>query len=163
MAAVTEPVQPIDEKSSVSDASIDKKDIDGTELSEDAVMAKEVEEFEERLQNDDATEEEYRVQEAYEVAIKVCTLTTVQPPSEPNMASCRSCPLATTRRFPLSPSGHLSLVSASLHLAREYIPTLQHRFMLTGNSQRSGPNLLLQAPDPFGLDALPPCIVILGW
>ena len=34
-------------------------------------MAKEVEEFEERLQNDEATEGEYLVQEAYEVAIKV--------------------------------------------------------------------------------------------
>ncbi|KAI0822753.1 OPT oligopeptide transporter [Trametes gibbosa] len=81
MAAAPDSVQPIDEKSSVSDGSIDKKGIDGTELSEDAVMAKEVEEFEERLQNDEATEEEYRVQEAYEVAIKV--LSTRDDPGVP--------------------------------------------------------------------------------
>ncbi|KAI0364037.1 OPT oligopeptide transporter [Pilatotrama ljubarskyi] len=61
----------IDEKNSVSDDSLEKKGVDGVEVTDDAVMAKEVEEFEERLQNDEATEEEYRVQEAYEVAIKV--------------------------------------------------------------------------------------------
>ena len=50
----------------------EKKAIDDADVSvDDAQMAKEVEEFEERLQNDEAAEEEYLVQEAYEVAIKV--------------------------------------------------------------------------------------------
>lgn len=61
----------VDDKQSASDLSDEKKGIDGVDISEDAVMAKEVEEFEERLQNDEATEGEYLVQEAYEVAIKV--------------------------------------------------------------------------------------------
>ena len=62
----------LDDKQSASDdASVEKKGLDGAELSEDAVMAKEVEEFEERLQHDEAAPEEYLVQEAYEVAIKV--------------------------------------------------------------------------------------------
>ena len=60
-----------DEKQSASDISLEKKGVDGAEVTDDAIMAKEVEEFEERLQNDEATEDEYRVQEAYEVAIKV--------------------------------------------------------------------------------------------
>ena len=34
-------------------------------------MAKEVEEFEDRLQRDEATDEEYLVQDAHDVAIKV--------------------------------------------------------------------------------------------
>lgn len=71
MSDAVDALPDIDEKHSVSDDSIDKKAVDGPELTDDAIMAKEVEEFEERLQNDDATEEEYRVQEAYEVAIKV--------------------------------------------------------------------------------------------
>ena len=61
----------VDDKQSASDVSDEKKAVDGVEINEDAVMAKEVEEFEERLQNDEATEGEYLVQEAYEVAIKV--------------------------------------------------------------------------------------------
>ncbi|EJF61684.1 OPT oligopeptide transporter [Dichomitus squalens LYAD-421 SS1] len=61
----------IDDKQSTSDISDEKKGVDGVEISEDAIMAKEVEEFEERLQKDEATEGEYLVQEAYEVAIKV--------------------------------------------------------------------------------------------
>ena len=60
----------LDDKQSTSDASLEKKGLDA-EVSEDAIMAKEVEEFEERLQRDEANDEEYLVQEAYEVAIKV--------------------------------------------------------------------------------------------
>ncbi|KAI0351216.1 OPT oligopeptide transporter [Trametes cingulata] len=73
----------IDEKHSVSDDSIEKKGVDGVEVTDDAIMAKEVEEFEERLQNDEATEDEYRVQEAYEVAIKV--LSTRDDPELPSL------------------------------------------------------------------------------
>ncbi len=62
---------PTDDKQSASDASIEKKALDGADVTDDAIMAKEVEEFEDRLQNDEATEDEYRVEEAYEVAIKV--------------------------------------------------------------------------------------------
>ena len=61
----------MDDKHSTSDISDEKKGLDGVEVTEDAIMAKEVEEFEERLQNDEATDDEYRVQEAWEVAIKV--------------------------------------------------------------------------------------------
>ena len=62
----------LDDKQSLSDASVEKKGVEG-ELTDDARMAKEVEEFEDRLQRDEATDEEYLVQEAYEVAIKVRT------------------------------------------------------------------------------------------
>lgn len=55
----------------VSDDSIEKKSVDESSI-DDALKAKEVEEFEERLANDEASEDEYRVEEAYEVAIKVC-------------------------------------------------------------------------------------------
>ena len=64
----------MDDKHSTSDISDEKKGLDGVEVTEDAIMAKEVEEFEERLQKDEATEGEYLVQEAYEVAIKVRTV-----------------------------------------------------------------------------------------
>ena len=67
----------VDDRQSASDVSDEKKGADGkleVEVSEDAIMAKEVEEFEERLQKDEATEGEYLVQEAYEVAIKVRTV-----------------------------------------------------------------------------------------
>ncbi|KAI0333608.1 OPT oligopeptide transporter [Cubamyces sp. BRFM 1775] len=72
-----------DEKQSASDISLEKKGVDGAEVTDDAVMAKEVEEFEERLQKDEATEDEYRVQEAYEVAIKV--LSTRDDPDLPSL------------------------------------------------------------------------------
>ena len=74
MADPSNVVPTLDDKLSASDASIEKKGLDGAEVSEDAIMAKEVEEFEERLQKDEATEGEYLVQEAYEVAIKVRTV-----------------------------------------------------------------------------------------
>ena len=55
------------EKVSVDD-SLDKGgSVDDTE------MVKEVEALEDRIEHDEATEDEYRVGEAYEVAIKVCT------------------------------------------------------------------------------------------
>ncbi|KAI0707763.1 OPT oligopeptide transporter [Earliella scabrosa] len=71
MADAQNTVPTLDDRQSASDASIEKKAVDGADISEDAVMAKEVEEFEDRLQRDEATDEEYLVQEAYEVAIKV--------------------------------------------------------------------------------------------
>lgn len=52
------------------DSSIDKK-LDDIDSFDDAQRAKEVEEFEERLQNDEATDDEYLIQEAYDVAVKV--------------------------------------------------------------------------------------------
>ena len=68
------PVLTSDDKDLHSDASAEKKDIGADkELSDDARNADEVEEFEERLQRDEATEQEYLVREAYEVAIKVYT------------------------------------------------------------------------------------------
>lgn len=73
MANLVSSAPAFDEKNSIDDDSLDKKGADGAGLTDDAIMAKEVEEFEERLQNDEATEDEYRVQEAYEVAIKVRT------------------------------------------------------------------------------------------
>ncbi|PSR83037.1 hypothetical protein PHLCEN_2v5841 [Hermanssonia centrifuga] len=55
----------------VSD-SVEKISLDSDDkVVDDAQMAKEVEAFEERLQNDDASDNEYRINEAYEVAIKV--------------------------------------------------------------------------------------------
>ena len=74
MADAQNTVPTLDDRQSASDASIEKKAVDGADISEDAVMAKEVEEFEDRLQRDEATDEEYLVQEAYEVAIKVRTV-----------------------------------------------------------------------------------------
>lgn len=71
MADLVDSVPKFNEKSSISDESLEKKVDDGVEVSDDAVMAKEVEEFEERLQKDEASDDEYRVQEAYEVALKV--------------------------------------------------------------------------------------------
>ncbi|TBU35615.1 OPT oligopeptide transporter [Dichomitus squalens] len=73
MAEVPSVVPTLDDKHSASDASLEKKGLDGADVSDDAIMAKEVEEFEERLQRDEAEPEEYLVQEAYEVAIKVLT------------------------------------------------------------------------------------------
>ena len=58
---------------------LDKNSVDKNSLNkgtqedsvDDAQMVKEVEAFEERLQHDEATDQEYLVQEAWEVAIKV--------------------------------------------------------------------------------------------
>ena len=72
MADAAKPVPTLDDKHSLSDASVEKKGVDADkELTDDARVADEVEEFEERLQRDEANDEEYLVQEAYEVAIKV--------------------------------------------------------------------------------------------
>ncbi|KAH9939462.1 OPT oligopeptide transporter [Amylocystis lapponica] len=69
---VTQP--PVYDEKHSSDDSLEKKfhesDIQ-VSVDPDAQQLKDVEEFEERLANDEATEEEYRVEEAYEVAIKV--------------------------------------------------------------------------------------------
>lgn len=63
------PVHEKDLSDSVEKLSVgsDEKPVD------DAQMVKEVEALEDRLEHDEATEEEYRVEEAYEVAIKVST------------------------------------------------------------------------------------------
>ena len=66
------PLPLYDEKNSNADSdSLEKKNFDDVEITDDARMAKEVEELEDRIANDEATAEEYRVQEPYEVAIKV--------------------------------------------------------------------------------------------
>ena len=51
-------------------------DSDGKAI-DDAVLVKEVEALEERLQLDEATDDEYRVGEAWEVALKVSSWYTV--------------------------------------------------------------------------------------
>ncbi|PSR83036.1 hypothetical protein PHLCEN_2v5840 [Hermanssonia centrifuga] len=69
----------VEENKRISDASFEKvHDLKGetssvsigSDEARDAANLKEVEELEDRLANDDADEEEYRVQEAYEVALK---------------------------------------------------------------------------------------------
>lgn len=60
----------LDDKLSASSASLEKKE--GAAVSEDAIMAKEVEEFEERLEKDQAPDEDYLIREPWEVALKVC-------------------------------------------------------------------------------------------
>ncbi|KAH9934458.1 OPT oligopeptide transporter [Epithele typhae] len=74
MADPVTTVPTLDEKQS-DNVSLEKTDA----VDDDARMAKEVEEFEERLERDEAANEEYLVQEAYEVAIKV--LSTRDDPS----------------------------------------------------------------------------------
>ena len=66
------PVYADEKEKHLSDDSFEKKIADDDSV-DDAQRAKEMEEFEERLQNDEATDGEYLVQEAYEVAIKVLT------------------------------------------------------------------------------------------
>ncbi|GBE83823.1 OPT oligopeptide transporter [Sparassis crispa] len=72
-----------DDKQFSQHGSIEKKldDIDVT--IDDEQKLKEVEEFKERIDNDEATEDEYRVEEAYEVAIKV--LSTRDDPELPSI------------------------------------------------------------------------------
>ncbi|OBZ65710.1 Oligopeptide transporter 3 [Grifola frondosa] len=71
MADTVSQLPTYDDEKHVSNDSLEKKGGDPADSIDDAQMAKEVEEFEERLQNDEASESEYLVQEAYEVAIKV--------------------------------------------------------------------------------------------
>lgn len=59
-----------DEKNTSDSSSLDKKLQDDVVV-DDAELVKEVEEMEDRIANDEATEGEYRVGEAYEVAVKV--------------------------------------------------------------------------------------------
>ena len=91
MAEALNTLPVMDDKRSDSDVSDEKKAMGGEELSEDAVIAKEVEEFEERLQNDEATEGEYLVHEAYEVAIKVRTPPPPLAPSCPKASMTDTC------------------------------------------------------------------------
>lgn len=58
----------VDEKH-VSDDSLEKNQVASS--IDDAEELKEMEDLEKRLENDEATEDEYRVEEAHEVAIKV--------------------------------------------------------------------------------------------
>ena len=112
-------MEEFEDKHSASDLSLEKKHPDGVEVTDDAVMAKEVEEFEERLQNDEAAEEEYLVEEAYEVAIKVRCAT--QPLALALMLLiARFCPPKTIPNFRPSPSARSSLVLASRPSEREY-------------------------------------------
>ena len=76
MADAANTLPTLDDKRSESDASLEKKAVEAG-AADDARIADEVEEFEERLQRDEAADEEYLVQEAYEVAIKV------RPPLHP--------------------------------------------------------------------------------
>ncbi|KZT11134.1 OPT oligopeptide transporter [Laetiporus sulphureus 93-53] len=64
---------PVYQEKHLSDESIDVKNlVEDAEIEvDDAKMTKEVEEMEDRLANDEASEDEYRVEEAYEVAVKV--------------------------------------------------------------------------------------------
>ena len=71
MADISSPPPDYDEKRSAED-SIDKQ-FDG-EDDVDVLQLKEEEALEERIANDEATENDYRVEAAYEVAIKVCSL-----------------------------------------------------------------------------------------
>ena len=68
--------------------SIDKASIDSTGkvITDDAEMVKEVEAMEDRIQHDEASESEYRVQEAYEVALKVSALDFLAIRGRPNGA-----------------------------------------------------------------------------
>lgn len=61
-----------DEKNTSDSSSLEKKLHDDSDVVvDDAELTKEVEEMEDRIANDEATEAEYRVEEAYEVAVKV--------------------------------------------------------------------------------------------
>ena len=57
----------------LSDTSSDEKHLDDHAIVDvdDDLVVKKVEELEDRIANDEATETEYRVEEAWEVAIKV--------------------------------------------------------------------------------------------
>lgn len=61
------------EKRSSEDSSIEKEKVLEDVEDVDAQNLKEVGELEERLANDEADEDEYRVQAAYDVATKVCS------------------------------------------------------------------------------------------
>ncbi len=112
-------MEKLEDKHSVSDLSLEKKDHDGVQVTDDAIMAKEVEEFEERLQNDEAADEEYLVEEAYEVAIKVCCANLSFALAH-MLSLVRCCPPTTILNFSPSPSGLSSLASASRPSEREY-------------------------------------------
>ena len=86
-----------DEKNATD--SVEKASLDSTTKpisDDDAEMVKEVEALEERIQHDEAVEEEYRVAEAYEVAIKVRTTDSgLSAASHP--ACNRCCPPGMTQ------------------------------------------------------------------
>lgn len=54
---------------------VEKESLSSDEKSPDEKMAKEVAAMEDRIEHDEATEDEYLVQNAYEVAVKVMMIT----------------------------------------------------------------------------------------
>ncbi|KIP12330.1 hypothetical protein PHLGIDRAFT_62013 [Phlebiopsis gigantea 11061_1 CR5-6] len=79
--AIDHDVQEYDEKELDS---VDKVSLDSNgQPLDDVKMVKEVEAMEDRIQNDEASENEYRVEEAYEVALKV--LSTRDDPDLPSL------------------------------------------------------------------------------
>ncbi len=104
----------------------DKSSVDSTGkgVVDDTEMVKEVEAMEDRILHDEATEDEYLVQDAYEVALKVGiplalfffhALTPI----------ARSCPHTTSLSSSPSPSVRFSSASVSPPLARK--SPLPHR------------------------------------
>lgn len=87
-----------DDEKHLSDTSSDEKKLDDHAVSEvdDRQMTKEVEAMEDRIANDEATDAEYRVEEAYEVAIKVV--------SAPSFRTHELIPLSRSSRRGTTPS-----------------------------------------------------------
>ena len=82
--AIDHDVKEFDEKEIDS---VDKVSLDSNgQPLDDAKMVKEVEAMEDRIQHDEASESEYRVQEAYEVALKVSALDFLAIRGRPNGA-----------------------------------------------------------------------------
>lgn len=102
-----------DEKNTSDSSSLSKKLHDDSDVVvDDAELTKEVEEMEDRIANDEATEAEYRVEEAYEVAVKVTH------PALPRLRTYRPVlPRSYRREMTLSskrsPSGRSSSAWAS--------------------------------------------------
>ena len=126
-----------DEKLSLASAGKDNVDV---------AYVKEVEALEDRILHDEATEDEYRVGEAYEVALKV----SIYPYDEGlhlTRSLRRSYLPETTPSSPRSPSELSSSVWASQPSARERpsLPLSSARAHMI--LQCLGSDLLLQAPD----------------
>ena len=147
----------LDDKHSLSDASLEKKGAEAG-MTDDARMANEVEEFEDRLQRDEAAEEEYLVQEAYEVAIKVRadlpvsvfftdsrSLQVLSTHDEPELKSL------TFRTFFLG----LGFSAFGAYVPTALLPPTYASDRAAAALQCSGADLLLQAPDTACLTAVP--------
>ena len=106
-----------DEK--LGEDSVEKASVDSSgKPVDDAEMVKEVEAMEDRIQHDEATDDEYRVREAWEVAIKVRSMLPDRP-SYSHAAPRRSCRRAMTPSCRRSHSARSSLVLGSLPSARK--------------------------------------------